>query len=191
MLTFLRPLVAASVLASLPVRRQAVEQLLISCRPGGRLIDNNYVEPHHRSLMLSKRLADNALDSISTRRLPAMFLGDRQTETSDVLLVVSAKHRKPFVLIARRFFEHPPERNGIEQPVVLFEPVKSAASQQSVFDWSVFDCGRNNRRFSGVIGYGVSLARPLARRRLRMRRPALVAMRARNPCVRARFILLG
>ena len=40
-------------------------------------------------------------------------------------------------------------------------------------------------------GYGVSLARPLARRRLRIRRPAFVAIRARNPCVRARLILLG
>lgn len=41
------------------------------------------------------------------------------------------------------------------------------------------------------LGYGVSLARPLARRRLRTRRPAFVAMRARKPCVRARLILLG
>ena len=40
-------------------------------------------------------------------------------------------------------------------------------------------------------GYGVSLARPLARRRLRTRRPAFVAIRARNPWLRARLILLG
>jgi len=33
--------------------------------------------------------------------------------------------------------------------------------------------------------------RPLARRRLRTRRPFLVAMRARNPWVRLRFTLLG
>ena len=39
--------------------------------------------------------------------------------------------------------------------------------------------------------YGVSLARPFARRRLRTRRPAFVAMRARKPCERARLILLG
>ena len=39
--------------------------------------------------------------------------------------------------------------------------------------------------------YGVSLARPLARRRFSTRRPALVAMRARKPWVRARLILLG
>ena len=39
--------------------------------------------------------------------------------------------------------------------------------------------------------YGVSCARPLARRRFNTRRPALVAILARNPCVRARFKMLG
>jgi len=39
--------------------------------------------------------------------------------------------------------------------------------------------------------YGVSCARPLARRRLSTSRPALVAMRARKPCVRARLMRLG
>jgi len=36
-----------------------------------------------------------------------------------------------------------------------------------------------------------SRARPLARRAFRIRRPPLVAIRARKPCVRARLILLG
>lgn len=39
--------------------------------------------------------------------------------------------------------------------------------------------------------YGESCARPLARRRFKTRRPALVAIRARNPWVLARLILLG
>jgi hypothetical protein len=39
--------------------------------------------------------------------------------------------------------------------------------------------------------YGVSCARPFARRRFNTRRPAFVAIRARNPWVRARLILLG
>ena len=36
-----------------------------------------------------------------------------------------------------------------------------------------------------------SSARPFARRRLRIMRPPRVAMRARKPCVRLRFSLLG
>ena len=41
------------------------------------------------------------------------------------------------------------------------------------------------------IAYGISLARPLARRRASTSRPAFVAMRARKPWVRARFSVLG
>src|ERR1700759_5630240 len=39
--------------------------------------------------------------------------------------------------------------------------------------------------------YGQRRLRPLARRRASVRRPPLVAMRALNPCVRARCRLLG
>ena len=42
-----------------------------------------------------------------------------------------------------------------------------------------------------VTPYGVSFARPFARRRFNTRRPAFVAIRALNPCVRARFSVLG
>ena len=44
---------------------------------------------------------------------------------------------------------------------------------------------------TAVFCYGVSCARPFARRRFNTRRPALVAIRARKPWVRARLILLG
>ena len=59
--------------------------------------------------------------------------------------------------------------------MTLFESVAAAA------------CFRKR----GSLNYGVNRARPFARRRLITRRPALVAMRARNPWVRARLILLG
>jgi hypothetical protein len=48
-----------------------------------------------------------------------------------------------------------------------------------------------NRKTLVAMAYGASLTRPLARRRFNTRRPALVAIRARKPCVRARFSLLG
>ena len=40
-------------------------------------------------------------------------------------------------------------------------------------------------------GYAERRARPLARRRLRICRPARVDMRARNPCLRLRFRTFG
>lgn len=42
-----------------------------------------------------------------------------------------------------------------------------------------------------VIAYGQRRARPLARRAFNTLRPFLVAMRARNPWVRLRFLTLG
>ena len=63
----------------------------------------------------------------------------------------------------------------IEEPVPFFESISSGA----------------RRRERSLPVYGVNRARPLARRRLMTRRPALVAMRARKPWVRARLILLG
>jgi hypothetical protein len=49
---------------------------------------------------------------------------------------------------------------------------------------------RNKRRGCCHL-YGMSFLRPLARRRASTARPFLVAIRARNPCVRARRTLLG
>ena len=45
--------------------------------------------------------------------------------------------------------------------------------------------------YGAMPDYGASCARPFARRRFRTRRPAFVAIRARNPWVRARLSLLG
>ena len=79
--------------------------------------------------MLPKRLSDNALDSVSAGRLPAVFFRDCQTKSGNILLIVSAQHRKLFITTARRFFEHAPEGRGVEQPVFFLKPVVRAASQ--------------------------------------------------------------
>ena len=47
------------------------------------------------------------------------------------------------------------------------------------------------REASAPRSYALSRARPLARRALMTARPPTVRMRARNPCVRLRFNLLG
>ena len=51
--------------------------------------------------------------------------------------------------------------------------------------------GGKPQRRTGVGDQGISFLRPLARRRARTLRPFAVAIRARNPCVRARRTLLG
>lgn len=77
---------------------------------------------------------------------------------------------------------------------VLNTRPKAAASRSRLPRVNRNDDVAANRRVShavSTVAYGVSLARPLARRRLSTSRPALVAIRARKPWVRARLILLG
>lgn len=56
---------------------------------------------------------------------------------------------------------------------------------------NLIDFGNGPSEESKTLAYGVRRARPFARLALITRRPALVAIRARNPCLRARFNRLG
>jgi hypothetical protein len=92
-----------------------------------------------------------------------------------VFVPAPEKYGEISIPAATRSTKHASIGGLVEEPVTLFESITAAA------------CFRER----GSLIYGVNRARPLARRRLRTRRPALVAMRARNPWVRARLILLG
>jgi hypothetical protein len=72
--------------------------------------------------------------------------------------------------------------NPIEVSLVTNAPVCRQSQTRTI--------GRPRDHKPGDV-YGMSFLRPLARRRLSTRRPALVAMRARKPCVRFRRTLLG
>ena len=72
--------------------------------------------------MLPERLPDDAFDSVSTGRWPAVFLRDRQSKSGNALVILSAKHGKPFVPTARGFLEDARVRGGIKQPFVFLEP---------------------------------------------------------------------
>jgi len=79
--------------------------------------------------MLPERFPDNALDSVSAGSLPAVLFRYCQTQSGDVLVVVSAKHGKAFVTAAGRFFEHARIRRCIKQPLFFLEPEQRVASQ--------------------------------------------------------------
>ena len=111
-----------------------------------------------------------------------MLLGDCQTQPCDACLIAPAEHGKELIAAAGGLVEHAAESRRIKKPVVFGEPVTWAARQPGFVA---------RRRGGRMAGYGVNRARPFARRRFKTRRPAFVAMRARNPCVRARLILLG
>lgn len=125
--------------------------------------------------MVTKGFANDSLDAIPRRRLFAVFLCNRQPEPWSLFFSAPEENCEISIPASTRPPKYATEACFVEEPVTLFESVTAAA--------------RFRKR--GSLIYGVNRARPFARRRLITRRPALVAMRARNPWVRARLILLG
>lgn len=99
------------------------------------------------------------------------------------MLAAAVQNRKQGIVAAPGFAKDPAIRFFVAQPRLSEEAVTSKfVGGPLSFTGARSRCSYN---------YGVSCARPLARRRFRTRRPAFVAMRARKPWVRARLILLG
>ena len=146
---------------------QAGGELGVACEPCPRLIDDDDIESRQSVLLLPERFSNDSFYTVACRGLAAMFLGDSETESRRITRAAAAQHGKEFIATACRSPEYAAEIGCIQQAIFFAESMGAATD------------------------YGVRRARPLARRRFRTRRPALVAMRARKPCVRARLILLG
>ncbi len=85
-------------------------------------------------------------------------------------VIDSGKYQNAWAELFQRIIENPLEFASLQQACLLRETAG---------------------RFRQMLPYGVSRARPLARRELSTLRPLRVAIRARNPWVRARFSTLG
>lgn len=163
------------------MRLETREQFLVGSACRRALVHDDDVESGKLILVLAKRFPNDPLYPVSTGRPAAVFFRYRKPQPSELEIVSTAQYGKPVVATSRGFVEDTIERRSIEQPVVFRKPVRRFA-----FQWNDLPAVA-----TAACNYGVSFARPLARRRFSTRRPALVAMRARKPCVRARFSLLG
>ena len=103
--------------------------LTVIGRGGGRLIDDDDIEAGQYLWVLSKRLSNNSLDTVSCRCFAAVLFRDSQTQPRGLIIASSAQHCKQFIAAACRFFEHAPERGSRKQSIRLLEPVCSAARQ--------------------------------------------------------------
>lgn len=148
-----------------------------------RLIQDHDVEAAEFCLMQPKRFANNSLDPVSAAGFPAVFSRNRKTEPGEIGFIVPAQYRETLVAASKGLFEDTAEGRRRQQPMLSRKPIRVSAIQ--AFELRPADV------WTAMIRYGVRRARPLARRRLSTSRPALVAIRARKPWVRARFSLLG
>ena len=115
--------------------------------------------------MHSKGFSDETLDAVSRHGTAEDFRCDRKTQARVPILIVHHRHREEIVWKTPAFRPYCLELRRQRQALARFEPQRA--------------------------DYGQSRLRPFARRRASRRRPLLVAMRARKPCVRLRCRLLG
>jgi hypothetical protein len=128
------------------------------------LRDDDHVEPGG-DLVPTKDLSNQSFSSVSLNRA-ADLPGRRDPEPSHTLLVGQEKDRAVAAVDANA-------------PLVDLLELRTPAD---VFGWT------EPQSYSLLT---VRRLRPLARRRFNTRRPFLVLMRTRNPCVFARWRVLG
>ena len=115
--------------------------------------------------MVPERFACETLEAVPRGRAARGLARDREPEATDFEPVRAPQHREATIGAAPAAFEHP------RKVLLAGEPHRT--------------------RQPDIPLYGQSFARPFARRAFSTLRPFFVAMRARNPWVRARRRLLG
>jgi chromosomal replication initiator protein len=113
------------------VSLEAVEELRIPGLTGRCLAEHDDVESRQRRLVRSKRLANDALDSVSCRSPATVFLRDREPEPGTLPIVAEVQYRKPVVATAGPFFEDPIECGRVAQAPVSVEREQGTASLSS------------------------------------------------------------
>ena len=131
--------------------------------------------PRRRRAQMAKRFTGEALELVAVHGAFGGSTRDRQAKAGDAAATRSCQDGEETIVRTRGLGEDSPE---------LCRFVQSLAGRET--------CRvREHRRAKTKTRYGVRRARPFARRLARTFRPALVAIRARNPCVRLRCKLLG
>ena len=125
-------------------------------------------------LPLSEAFANQPPQPVARHRVADRACTDRHAEPYDAR----------FVRV-----ERDTEKGIARPPAILIDIVEVRGRADSLAGSEGQTPDRGSVRESR--SYGIKRLRPLARRRARTSLPPLLAMRARNPWVRARWILLG
>lgn len=150
---------------------------VVDCRP----THYHHIDRWQFILCRAETFPHQTLDTIPDYRLFDAFFGNRKPETRMSILTRSRQDRERVVAATDRLLEYTTVFPGVSEA----PPTAETSSEVDV---------REYRSFSGCLMkqiQGQSFALPLARRRFITRRPPLVRMRTRNPCVRLRRNLLG
>ncbi len=132
---------------------------------------------HHQvyvpKLMLheTKAFPCRPLDAVAAHRVAGRLDRDRQAKSGTAEVVAAREHGEHCVARTGGALKYCLKFCGMPEAAAARKPEPALAARRP--------------------RYGQSRARPLRRRRFRIARPLLLAMRARKPCVRLRRKLLG
>lgn len=143
-------------------------QRLIVMAGQARAAYHHNIESVQRLPMLPERLPDQSLDAVARYCFSGRTARNGQTQARHSQLIRTVQHHEKPISGFCRMSEDAIEIRLVKQP-----------------------CAPRKTRVGRHVVYGERRARPLARRALIIARPLLVAIRARKPCVRLRWRLLG
>jgi hypothetical protein len=98
---------------------------------GCRLVHYHEVYTVQVCLVVSEGLPDDSLQAIARRCLPAVFLGDRQTQPALLVLRTPRQYRKAFVTAAPGFPEDAIVSGAVGEPLVFTEGETAGRDQGS------------------------------------------------------------
>ena len=78
------------------------------------LIHDDDINAVQLLLVLSKRLSNHSLNTVSRRRFTTMFFRDGKAEPCLFVIIVAAEHCKEFIPASRGFFEHAAESGCVK-----------------------------------------------------------------------------
>lgn len=143
---------------------QALPQLGVARGHCRWLRQHHQINSGERFAAVAEQFARDALEPVALYCVSRNLARNRQPQSRAGNAIRAAEHGEVAVGATLRGGEHRAE-------LVLFDEARGARKP--------------------AVAYGQRRARPLARRAFKILRPFLVAMRARNPWVRLRFLTLG
>lgn len=161
----------------IPVLLEALPQILRLSASRGVSCGHGHVDRRQSMLVQPKGFSREPLDAVAGHRGAERARGYRQPKARTACLIPENRQTE--------------KRIG-QTPAALTNGPKFGRTVQALARLEPQPLVKRRCRYRIRVGrQGQSFLRPLARRRASTRRPLLVAMRARKPCVRARCKLLG
>ena len=110
---------------------EARREFLVRGHRSRRTVHDDEVDAVQFCLVMPEGFPDHSLDAIACGCLPAVLLGDRETEPGGRVLRAPGEYRKAFVAASPSFFEDTIERGSVSKPLVFTKGIAACRYQRA------------------------------------------------------------